>query len=95
MRADASFWDRWGVARYLSDRFERLYWWNQALVSAILPLLQPKDAVRLQADSEAVEKHFETWLARTEQLAGGLRTEDLPESGRRALKRLQAATFPK
>ncbi len=56
MAADASFWDGWGVTRYLGDRFDRQYWRKNALVAAMLPLLRPRDAALLQADGETLEE---------------------------------------
>jgi hypothetical protein len=52
----ADFWNGWSAVRYINDQFHRQYRRQRSFVTAILPLLQPADAVQLRTGTEALER---------------------------------------
>ena len=56
LSSSANFWNGWSAVRYTNDQFDRQYRRQHAFVTAILPLLQPADAVQLEATADALER---------------------------------------
>jgi hypothetical protein len=48
MAPTAGLWDSWSAVRYLNDHFERLYRRQRAFLKAVLPQLNPPDALALR-----------------------------------------------
>jgi len=51
----AGFWDRWAAVRYLTDQFEDPYRRAGDLLDALLDHLDPRTAVRLVDDRQAID----------------------------------------
>lgn len=52
----ASFWSRWGVARFLGDQFEARARLEYTLADAVRPLIAPEAAARLSAARGQLER---------------------------------------
>lgn len=63
----ATFWDRWGAVRFLSDQFEDRFRLEWELVESLAPQLQPSDRARLAAAHAGLER------VRAELMASGRR----------------------
>lgn len=76
MAPGADSWDGWSVAQYLGDRFHRQYRRESAMVAALLPLLQVRDASLLRAKGEALERTLRhlSQLGRRQGVAAALAT---------------------
>ncbi|HEU4955599.1 MAG TPA: hypothetical protein VFT28_13530, partial [Gemmatimonadales bacterium] len=62
----AGFWPRWGVVRYLADRFDRDFGLEGELLDGLIGEIEPRAAQRLTEGRQGLEilRHDLDWIGR-------------------------------